>query len=47
METNGGMEFEANNRKEIYEWVEKTLREHKYHGQGKADKGLVGVMQQR
>ena len=35
------IEFEANNREEMYEWVKETLVEHEYHRQKKADKGLV------
>ena len=35
------IEFEAHNKKEKYEWIGARLVEHRYHRQGKADKGLV------
>lgn len=38
---NPEIEFEASNRKEMYEWVRETLVEHEYHRQKKVDKGLV------
>jgi transposase InsO family protein len=33
--------FEASNREELYDWVTKTLVEHKYNRAGRADKGLL------
>jgi transposase InsO family protein len=33
--------FEASKRKEIYDWVTRTLVEHEYHGQGREAKGLL------
>ena len=33
--------FEAGDRQELYEWVERTLREYRYGGLKRSDKGLV------
>ena len=33
--------FQANDRREVYEWVNQTLREHGYGGLKRAEKGLV------
>ena len=37
----GPVEFAAQNRAEVYGWVEGTLVRHEYAGLGKSDKGLV------
>lgn len=37
----GEVGFQADNRKELYEWTERTLCGQEYHSLGKADKGLV------
>ena len=37
----GGVGFKAASRRELYEWVEKTLCGHEYQCLGRADRGLV------
>jgi transposase InsO family protein len=41
IEASEEVEFEGKDRKEVYNWVKKTLVEHEYHRQGKAGKGLL------
>src|SRR5207247_5486219 len=33
--------FEASKRKEVYDWVTRTLVEHEYHGQTREAKGVL------
>ncbi len=35
------LRFEASQRKEIYDWVTRTLVEQEYHGQARAAKGVL------
>ena len=37
----GGVGFKAASRRELYEWMEKTLCGHEYQCLGRADRGLV------
>jgi transposase InsO family protein len=41
LETSEEIQFEGKNRKEVYEWMRKTLVAHEYHRQGRGDKGLL------
>ena len=41
MDASEEIEFEGKNRKEVYDWVRRTLVEQQYHVLGKAQRGLV------
>lgn len=41
LESSQEVHFRAEGRQEIYEWVDRTLRQHNYGKLGRADKGLV------
>lgn len=41
LEASEEVEFESENRQEVYDWMSRTLREHGYEQQGRAVKGLV------
>ena len=41
LEASDGVGFEANNRRELYEWVNRTLREQSYEKLSRSSKGLV------
>ena len=41
LEGSDGVAFEAKNRAELYQWVNRTLREQGYDRLGRASKGLV------
>lgn len=43
LEASEEVEFEAENRQEVYDWMSRTLREHGYDRQGRAVKGLLRV----
>jgi hypothetical protein len=37
----GPVEFTAQGRREVYQWLERVLLQHDYGRRGKADKGLL------
>jgi transposase InsO family protein len=41
LEASNGVQFEAEQRQELYGWVERTLRQHDYERLGRQSKGLV------
>jgi transposase InsO family protein len=41
LEASQEMSFQANHRQELYEWIERTLREYRYGGLKRYDKGLM------
>lgn len=41
LEGSPGMQFEGQERKEVYDWITRLLREHGYRKQGKAVRGLL------
>jgi hypothetical protein len=41
LEASQEVRFAGHSRGEIYEWIEKTLREHDYSKQGREAKGLL------
>ena len=41
LEANDGVRFEAAHRRQLYEWVDRTLREQRYEQLSRAGKGLV------
>jgi transposase InsO family protein len=41
LEASEEVEFEAEKRQEVYDWMSRTLREHGYDQQGRAAKGLL------
>ncbi len=43
MDASEKLEFEGKNRKEVYDWVRRTLVGQQYHLLGKAERGLVRV----
>ena len=41
LEASDGVQFEAEQRQELYGWMERTLRQHDYERLGRQSKGLV------
>ena len=41
LEATQQISFQANHRKELYEWVDRILREYRYGGLKRRDKGMV------
>jgi transposase InsO family protein len=41
LEASDGVQFEAEQRQELYGWIERTLRQHDYERLGRQSKGLV------
>ena len=44
LEASQEIRFAGHSRKEVYEWVGRTLREHNYAKQGREAKGLVRAL---